>query len=360
MTPLLTPHQLGVGTSGGCEAAVHATRRFLSDMAQDPIMVKLDNENAFNSFDRVHMLTAIIEELPEIAAYCHVAYAEPSDLKFGHFTIKSQMDPQQGDPLGPMLFSLPLQKSLRKLKSQLGFGYLDVVTMGGRAQVVATDVQRFEEAIASLGLKLNQKKCELIAHSTQFSQLTQLRQFTFTNQENATLLGSSLLEGAALEAALDTHNSDLAFALKRFTTISRHHALLILRISLGSPRLLYTLRTAPCAGHQSLARYDALLRTGLEKVLNITFTESSWTQATLPTKRCGLGIRRVPELALPAFIASAASTLSLQDAIIRTEISKPYNHLENLMTQWIAATNAEPPELPHSAKQRIWDCSVGL
>src|SRR6218665_1009358 len=37
------------------------------------------------------------------------------------------------------------------------------------------------------------------------------------------------------------------------------------------------------------------------------------------------------------------------------QISKPYNHLENLMTQWIAATNAEPPELPHSAKQRIWD-----
>src|SRR6218665_4063928 len=106
--------------------------------------------------------------------------------------------------------------------------------------------------------------------------------------------------------------------------------------------------------HQSLARYDALLRTGLEKILNITFTESSWTQATLTTKRGGLGIRRVPKLALPAFLASAAGTLSLQDAIIGTEISKPYNHLENLRTQWIAATNAEPPELPPSAKQRIW------
>src|SRR6218665_967663 len=36
------------------------------------------------------------------------------------------------------------------------------------------------------------------------NELTQLRQFTFTNLENATLLGSPLLEGAALEAALDT------------------------------------------------------------------------------------------------------------------------------------------------------------
>src|SRR6218665_1812281 len=56
MAPLLTPHQLGVGTSGGCEAAVHATRRFLSNMAQDSIMVKLDID-AFNCLDRVHMLT---------------------------------------------------------------------------------------------------------------------------------------------------------------------------------------------------------------------------------------------------------------------------------------------------------------
>ena len=120
------------------------------------------------------MLTAISEELPEIADYFHLAYAEPSDLNFGHFTIKSQMGHQQGDRLGSMLFSLPLQKILQELNSQLAFGYLDDVTLGGRAEVVATDVQRFEEAIASLGFRLNRKKCELIAHSTQFSQLTQL------------------------------------------------------------------------------------------------------------------------------------------------------------------------------------------
>src|SRR6218665_554914 len=54
-----------------------------SEEAQDSIMVKLDIENAFNCLDRIHMLTVINEELPEIAVYCHLAYAEPSDLKFG-------------------------------------------------------------------------------------------------------------------------------------------------------------------------------------------------------------------------------------------------------------------------------------
>ena len=39
-----------------------------------------------------------------------------------------------------------------------------------------------------------------------------------------------------MEAELDTHNSDLAFTLKRRTKISPHHALLTLKICLGAPR----------------------------------------------------------------------------------------------------------------------------
>ena len=42
------PLQVGVGVAGGCEAAVHVTRRFLSTMPADNIIVKLDFSNAFN------------------------------------------------------------------------------------------------------------------------------------------------------------------------------------------------------------------------------------------------------------------------------------------------------------------------
>jgi len=45
-----------------------------------------------------------------------------------------------------------------------------------------------------------------------------------------------------------------------------------------------------------------------------------WLQASLPLKEGGLGVRRVASLALPAFLASAASTLSLQ-ALILTDCS---------------------------------------
>jgi len=41
-----------------------------------------------------------------------------------------------------------------------------------------------------------------------------------------------------------------------------------------------------------------------------------WTQASLPVKMCGLGIQKASSLALPAFLASAASTLHLQTLIL--------------------------------------------
>src|SRR6218665_2159218 len=51
-TSFLSPKQLGVGVPGGCEAAIHATRRFLGSMNPDSILVKLDLSNAFNSLHR--------------------------------------------------------------------------------------------------------------------------------------------------------------------------------------------------------------------------------------------------------------------------------------------------------------------
>lgn len=44
----LRPTQLGFGTPGGCEAAVHATRRYLSDANKESpwILLKVDYNNA--------------------------------------------------------------------------------------------------------------------------------------------------------------------------------------------------------------------------------------------------------------------------------------------------------------------------
>ena len=52
----LSPIQLGVGVKGGCEAAVHATRRFLLSMPGSYVVAKLDFTNAFNSIRKTACL----------------------------------------------------------------------------------------------------------------------------------------------------------------------------------------------------------------------------------------------------------------------------------------------------------------
>ena len=47
----------------------------------------------------------------------------------------------------------------------------------------------------------------------------------------------------------------------------------------------------------------------------LTF-QTPWTQASLSIKYGGLGIRKVRSLALPAYLASAASTADLQTSIL--------------------------------------------
>jgi hypothetical protein len=47
---MFSPRQVGVAVKGGCEAAVHATRRYIEHMSPDHVVVKLDFSNAFNCF----------------------------------------------------------------------------------------------------------------------------------------------------------------------------------------------------------------------------------------------------------------------------------------------------------------------
>src|SRR3989442_8083254 len=47
LTSYLSPRQLDTGIPGGCEAAVHATRRYLESMQDGNVLVKIDFSNAF-------------------------------------------------------------------------------------------------------------------------------------------------------------------------------------------------------------------------------------------------------------------------------------------------------------------------
>jgi len=80
-----------------------------------------------------------------------------------------------------------------------------------------------------------------------------------------------------------------------------------------------------------------------------------WLQASLPIRQSGLGIRQVHLLALPAFLALAASTSDLQTHIFLSAACPSDTFFENYLAAWQNAHDS--PSLPSALrdKQTFWD-----
>ena len=163
----LLAEQLGLGCPDGCEAAVYATRKFISNMPANFVIAKLDFSNAFNSLRRDDRLSAVAESTPDIHRFCHIAYDKPTHLKFLGHTILSQEGAQQGDPLDPLLFCLSIHSLLLSCKSLLKIAYMDDITLGGPSHAEAADVTMIKTEGAPKGVILNDKKFEAVTPEDQ-------------------------------------------------------------------------------------------------------------------------------------------------------------------------------------------------
>ena len=179
------------------------------------IVVKLDFSNAFNSLNRSDMLNAVADRMPEIYAFCHSAYSQSSTLFYGPFRVSSQAGPQQGDPVGPLLFCNTVQPQLLSLESLLTLGYLDDFTLGGPAKVVAKDISKVVDIGGELGLSMNVSKCELISHDGFTVTDSLLQFFPRTCIGDITLLGAPLFPGPSLDKARSDRCAELARATVR-------------------------------------------------------------------------------------------------------------------------------------------------
>jgi len=87
-------------------------------------------------------MEAVATRIPPLLPLVVSAYAENSILQFGEFEIISQEGVQQGDPLGPLLFSLTVAGVLDKISSEFVAAYLDDITIG---DIVENIVQQVAE-----------------------------------------------------------------------------------------------------------------------------------------------------------------------------------------------------------------------
>ena len=273
-----SPIQVGVGVKGGCEAAIHAVRRFLQDMPDEYIVAKLDFTNAFNCICRKDILRRVAEMAPDLYKYVCLAYATESSLAFGSFEIASEEGVQQGDPLGPLLFCLCLHPIITNLQCDLRIGYMDDVTLGGHISDVSMAIEIINREGSSIGLKLNPTKCEVVGE-VPMALPQSMQDFIQLSKSQSQLLGAPLLQGEAMDSILEARCDDLNRIMDRLALLGSHDALVILRAAFGSPVILHVLRSSPCFGHPSLPHFDQILRNGLERIVNCEIGDLPWSQA---------------------------------------------------------------------------------
>ena len=136
---------------------------------------------------------------------------------------------------------------------------------------------------------------------------------------------------------------------------TKHDAILLLRHCIATPRVLYTLRTAPCFRSPCLEDFDLELCSILSTVLNINLdNDLVWAQATLPVRNGGIGVRRATQLAPPAFLASAAGCSSLINQIVPQRLRNTSDlAIAEAVHVWSRGHNQPPPPTPENTKQRM-------
>ncbi|XP_043202745.1 uncharacterized protein LOC122370853 [Amphibalanus amphitrite] len=244
--------------------------------------------------------------------------------------------------------------------------YLDDGSIGGDIDTVCRDLERLIPALSARGLVVNPTKCEIILprccseHQTR-SIIERLHTFipgaALVKDIEARMLGAPMMDAAA-EKVMAEKKNDLERMVDRLQHIDAHSAFYLLRNCLWIPKLQYILRAAPVYRRLDLLQpLDETLRAAVCSITNVAFSQDSWTQAVLPTRYGGLGIRRTQDLALPSYVTSLHHCMQLLMSMLPGSLRARLSaEQEVTLTDWrMAAEPAEPPTGDAARSQRAWD-----
>ncbi|XP_031348412.1 uncharacterized protein LOC116174613 [Photinus pyralis] len=322
----LAPHQVGVATKRGCESAVHSIRTYVNNPANsEKVLLKIDFRNAFNNIERDNMLEEFKSFVPELYPLMYQCYRQPTLLFYDKTTILSQRGAQQGDPCGPLGFSLTVQPLVEQMTSELNVWYLDDASLADNFKTVLADFINLLKLANERGLEINTGKCELFFCNGYVNEIV-LRSFQqicpgirLVTCHDLEILGSPIFEEAYSNCFMKKLHQ-LQCLTDRLSGINTHIAYFLL------------LWNFP----QMLISFDDLLRSSFTNVLNMNINDDEWRQATLPVIDGGTGLRKICDIALPCFLSSTYGAQTLASQILPHMDGQFPVHLQaDALTAWI-------------------------
>ena len=111
----LLPTQFGVGTKGGVEPLVHYTAL----AGHTRCIHSVDLKNAFNTMKRSFIWAGVRDRAPELLNTFKWSYSDHSTLVLPDGSeLLSKSGVRQGDPLGPVFFSLGYSQVVTKFNER--------------------------------------------------------------------------------------------------------------------------------------------------------------------------------------------------------------------------------------------------
>ncbi|CAE8581495.1 unnamed protein product [Polarella glacialis] len=327
--------QVGIACPPGVDAAIHSCRAWpqREHGILNKGMAQPGFGNAFNCIDQNAALQQVRLHFPELAHWAQWCYAEHYDVLFGTHTLRSAAGIQQGDPLGPLIFSAaiqPLTAELKQLsvnnkKLDLTTFYLDDGFFAGDLEVVAAALALVQNRSAEIGLSLNLGKCELMHTAT----LTE---------------GLPALDPDALLRNPGNNTSKVALA--------GNFELLGAAIGDRSHCEQYAASKVANSAANALKDFDSALRTTVCSTTGLLLTNNEWAKAGRGFKQAGLGLRSAPLHAEAAYLASACSSRDTCRQL-DPDFALDANVAASNFGQSLAAHNSKLPPDRHLAPQAI-------
>ena len=296
-------------------------------------MVKWDFRNAFNSIARSKILALVDRDFPELSTWVWWTYGESTHLFYDHGHLVSEEGVQQGDPLGPFLFSLALKSLTEEIHAacprlNLHAWYLDDGVVGGHVEDVLRACEIVQARAGELGLELNLAKCEVI-----FGKRPRYDPFPLpvVLQDGSVakhgykrlymdvdggfdLLGTPIGSDRFVDDYVE--HKVLKRCLAAFAAVETledpHVAYCLLRSTCGFSRLVHILRTVPpTQAHKGARAFDAALSKAARTCLRVPVKGPVWDQACLSVAQGGLGFRLTSIHRSAAYIASVSECAHL-------------------------------------------------
>ncbi|KAA8490574.1 RNA-directed DNA polymerase from mobile element jockey [Porphyridium purpureum] len=320
----LRPDQYGVGRPAGLEGAVLGTRLAAMQSPAHSHCCSSTLRTRSTASTGPTLMRIVQGRFPALWPLVRSTYAHPAPLRVGAHVLASACGVQQGDPLGPLLFSLVLHKVLADTESPglSSFWYLDDGSIVGPLAQLEGFLDAFSSDAAAYGMRVNRTKTQLVLPpGTQPAVVPAgLADLPRLAWDQAQLLGVPLdFTGSGESLVPITNASAQVLQLAEQVAKLSHpeEAFYLLRGSVGPKRLMHLARTMPPpVVTRIFAEFDRAWRSIVARALGVMAHEvgepcnAEWR---LPCSLGGLGLTAVADIAPFAFAAGSRAAARVVD-----------------------------------------------